>query len=134
MLTWDEYQAVTEQMMGLLGNPPNLLAIYANSCSPSASKKSWRKPSPEMIKDAAKRFNIDLINSVMIGDRMSDIEAGLNAGIGNLVHVLTGHGHAHKSNFLALAGRRKQHSNHNFCQLNNLSDFSFKAINNRKDQ
>ena len=134
LLTWHDYQAVTEQMMGLLGNPPNLLAIYANSCSPDASKTSWRKPSPEMIKDAAKRFNIDLGNSVMIGDRMSDIEAGVNAGIGNLVHVLTGHGHAHKSNFLALASRGKQHSNRNFWQIGNLSGFSFKTINKQKDQ
>jgi D-glycero-D-manno-heptose 1,7-bisphosphate phosphatase len=39
-----------------------------------------RKPSPKMILDAAKEFGVDLSNSYMIGDRPSDIMAGVNAG------------------------------------------------------
>lgn len=41
-----------------------------------------RKPKPGMILEAAKKHNIDLQNSILIGDKMSDIEAGKNAGIG----------------------------------------------------
>jgi D-glycero-D-manno-heptose 1,7-bisphosphate phosphatase len=37
---------------------------------------SCRKPSPGMLLQASRRWNIDLINSIMIGDRWSDIEAG----------------------------------------------------------
>lgn len=40
-----------------------------------------RKPNPKMILDAAKEFNVDLKKSWMIGDKESDIEAGLNAGV-----------------------------------------------------
>ena len=40
-----------------------------------------RKPKPKMLLDAAKEFDIDLKNSVMIGDKQRDIEAGLNAGL-----------------------------------------------------
>lgn len=39
-----------------------------------------RKPKPKMLLDAAVDFNIDLANSYMIGDRLSDIGAGVSAG------------------------------------------------------
>lgn len=41
-----------------------------------------RKPNPGMIKQAEMEFNLDLANSILIGDKLSDIEAGKNAGIG----------------------------------------------------
>ena len=40
-----------------------------------------RKPNPRMILNLAKKYNIDLKNSIMIGDKQSDIKAGKNAGI-----------------------------------------------------
>ena len=45
---------------------------------------SCRKPKPGMILEAAKKYNIDLKNSVLIGDKISDIEAGKRAGISKL--------------------------------------------------
>ena len=39
-----------------------------------------RKPKPGMLIDAARKYNIDLTKSFMIGDRATDIEAGLQAG------------------------------------------------------
>jgi D-glycero-D-manno-heptose 1,7-bisphosphate phosphatase len=39
-----------------------------------------RKPKPGMLLRAAARLRIDLSRSFMIGDRMSDIEAGQTAG------------------------------------------------------
>lgn len=39
-----------------------------------------RKPSPKLLIDAAEQFNIDLSNSVMIGDKKSDAECGIAAG------------------------------------------------------
>jgi D,D-heptose 1,7-bisphosphate phosphatase len=44
-----------------------------------------RKPSAKMILDAAKDFNIDLSKSFMIGDRESDIMAGINAGVDTIL-------------------------------------------------
>lgn len=41
-----------------------------------------RKPNPGMILKAAKDFNIDLSQSILIGDKESDIEAGTRAGVG----------------------------------------------------
>lgn len=41
---------------------------------------SCRKPQPGLLLKAAKKYNIDLENSFMIGDTMRDIGAGNNAG------------------------------------------------------
>ena len=41
---------------------------------------SCRKPKPGMILLAAKQYNVDLKKSYMVGDRISDIVAGYNAG------------------------------------------------------
>jgi D-glycero-D-manno-heptose 1,7-bisphosphate phosphatase len=50
-----------------------------------------RKPLPGMLKNAASRYDIDLQNSIMIGDKRADIEAGLAAGCRTIL-VRTGYG------------------------------------------
>lgn len=40
-----------------------------------------RKPNSGMILQAQKEFNIDLSASILVGDKESDVEAGLRAGI-----------------------------------------------------
>ena len=40
-----------------------------------------RKPEPGMILDAAREYDIDLSQSLLVGDKERDIEAALNAGI-----------------------------------------------------
>lgn len=50
-----------------------------------------RKPHPGMILQAQKEFDIDLGHSILVGDKNSDIEAGINAGIGKNYLVKTGH-------------------------------------------
>ncbi|MFH1055281.1 MAG: HAD-IIIA family hydrolase [Candidatus Altiarchaeota archaeon] len=49
-----------------------------------------RKPKTGMIREAARRFNIDLKKSYIIGDSTRDIKLGKNAGI-KTVGVKTGH-------------------------------------------
>ena len=51
-----------------------------------------RKPKPGLLLHAAKLLGIDLKESVMIGDALSDIEAGRAAGVGEAVIVRTGRG------------------------------------------
>lgn len=43
-----------------------------------------RKPEPGMILKAAEKYKINLKEAVLIGDNMSDINAGLKANIGNI--------------------------------------------------
>ena len=79
-------------MISKLGNPNPISAIYANSYINDIPKKNWRKPNPTMILKALEDFSLDIDNSILVGDRKSDILSGLRAGIKNLIHVNTGHG------------------------------------------
>ena len=53
---------------------------------PYCRSSDCRKPAPGMILKAAKDHNINLKNSILIGDRMTDLQAGMAAGIARLVH------------------------------------------------
>ena len=50
-----------------------------------------RKPKPKFLLDAAREYGLDLSRSFMIGDRTSDLQAGINAGVPTIL-VLTGVG------------------------------------------
>jgi len=63
---------------------PNGRGSYALSCR-------CRKPLPGMLLEAARRYAIDLQASVMIGDKMVDVQAGKAAGC-RAVLVRTGYG------------------------------------------
>ena len=43
---------------------------------------SSRKPHPGMILQAQRELNLDLNDSILIGDKASDIQAGITAGVG----------------------------------------------------
>lgn len=46
-----------------------------------------RKPSPKMLFDIQDKYKISLKKSILVGDKLSDIEAGERAGIGELVLI-----------------------------------------------
>lgn len=62
------------------------LACFAHSEAKVEKYKhadhSWRKPNPGMIEYAAKTLNIDLERSFLIGDKESDVVAGVRGGVG----------------------------------------------------
>jgi D-glycero-D-manno-heptose 1,7-bisphosphate phosphatase len=51
-----------------------------------------RKPAPGLLQQAAHDLDIDLRESVMIGDALSDLQAGQNAGVRQTILLLTGRG------------------------------------------
>ena len=51
-----------------------------------------RKPQPGLLLQAAQEHDIDLERSLMIGDALSDLQAGLAAGLGQVALVRTGRG------------------------------------------
>jgi len=60
----------------------NITKVYYCPHHPDINKKCLcRKPEPGMLLDAKKEFNIDMKNSIMIGDKERDIEAALNSGL-----------------------------------------------------
>ena len=51
-----------------------------------------RKPSPQFLFDARDGFGLDLSESFVIGDKVSDLECGWNAGVRHALLVRTGYG------------------------------------------
>ena len=51
-----------------------------------------RKPQPGLLLEAAQNLSIDLKRSIMIGDALSDLQAGQNAGVDQTILVRTGRG------------------------------------------
>ncbi len=93
LFDWDDYLLVTKKMISLFGEQNPFAGIYANSFANDIfDLNNWRKPSPKMLIEASKDFPIDLKKSIIVGDRISDIEAGARAGLSLAYHTLTGHG------------------------------------------
>jgi D-glycero-D-manno-heptose 1,7-bisphosphate phosphatase len=51
-----------------------------------------RKPGPGLLQKAAQDLGVELSDCYMVGDKLSDVEAGMNAGVRLSVLVRTGHG------------------------------------------
>jgi len=51
-----------------------------------------RKPSAQFLFDARDEFGLDLTRSYMVGDKLSDLECGWNAGVKASILVRTGYG------------------------------------------
>ena len=90
-LDWKSYEEITQRMLSLLGSSSSPHAIYATS-SLNDDNDSWRKPNPGMIIQSCCDFNIDKSRSCIIGDKLSDLEAGFNAKLRDLILLKTGHG------------------------------------------
>lgn len=58
------------------------------------------KPSQYFLRQAEKDYDIDLVNSYVIGDHPHDIEMSARVGAGS-VYLLTGHGKKHKQELSA---------------------------------
>ena len=96
IITWEEYNLVTNMMLSKLEKPNPITAIYANSYISDIPKNNWRKPNPSMILQSVKDLDLDLKNSILVGDRKSDLIAGIRSGVRYLIHVQTGYGSKEK--------------------------------------
>ncbi|MGL4671900.1 D-glycero-beta-D-manno-heptose 1,7-bisphosphate 7-phosphatase [Cetobacterium sp.] len=65
-------------------HPEKGLDQYKKNCD-------CRKPNPGMLLEGIKKYNVDIGNSFMIGDKKSDLEAGKKAGLKSIL-ILTGYG------------------------------------------
>ena len=95
LLEKKDVEAVNSKINSLLAkNKVKIDAFYYCPAHPdynSEEECECRKPSPKLIFDAAKDFNIDLNKSYLIGDAVSDINCGKNAGVKTIL-VKTGQG------------------------------------------
>ena len=86
-----------------------------------------------MILEAKNEFNIDMNKSILIGDRITDLAAGANAAIKNLIHVKTGHGEKERKEIIYNYNLNKDENllkkHFNLILLNTLEDLSLNTIN-----
>ena len=91
--TWEELLTIHNKMETLLGKHGAFVdGIYICPHHPDKGFEgerpeykcvcNCRKPKPGLLLQAAEDFNIDLSQSIMIGDSESDVEAGKTAGCG----------------------------------------------------
>ena len=79
LITREQVHAVnTELERQLKGD--HIHAFYHSFATPDDPYATDRKPSPELLEQAAKAHEVDLKQSFFVGDRLSDIECGINAG------------------------------------------------------
>ncbi len=108
LYTEEDYQRLTQHMQALLAEagvqldavlhcphlPDGSVAAYRIACA-------CRKPAAGLLLQAARRLNLDLARSVIVGDKGSDLQAGRSAGVARCLLVRSGQ--AIDANDIALA-------------------------------
>lgn len=79
LITREQVDSVNIELVRQLGHK-HIHTFYHSYATPDDPYATDRKPSPEIVLEAAKEHDIDLAQSFFVGDRLSDIECGLNAG------------------------------------------------------
>ena len=85
-----DFQRLTDEMLASIeAGGARVLAVYfcphlpQGTIAPFAMECDCRKPAPGLILRAAADHGIDLPKSIMLGDKMSDMEAATAAGVGS---------------------------------------------------
>jgi D-glycero-D-manno-heptose 1,7-bisphosphate phosphatase len=87
----DDFRKITDWMITQF-NKNNIQILDTFHCPHSPiSKCDCRKPKPGMLLEAKKKYNINMLESWMIGDKETDITAAISSGINNTILVKSGH-------------------------------------------
>ena len=91
LYTEDDFIKLNNWMIGeFKSNNINITKVYYCPHHPEFGVEcECRKPRPGMILRAKAEIGIDLQNSILVGDKISDVEAGINAGVGRNYLITT---------------------------------------------
>ena len=90
--TMADVERVNQHLAGELAREGVAFArIYIAPETPGMPSRG-RKPSPQFLFDARDEFGLDLGQSYVVGDKLSDLECGWNAGVRASLLVRTGYG------------------------------------------
>lgn len=87
--TMEDTHRCNERMLDLLGLGRDLFAGVCIAPEAPDQPSAYRKPSPRFVLETIAQHRLDPAQCWMVGDRESDLLAGLNAGI-NAAAVCTG--------------------------------------------
>jgi len=128
IMTIADVEAVNVRINNLLKKyGTNVDAFYYCPFHPDfdpPEKSICRKPSPFMIVQAAEEQAIDLSRSYMIGDKASDIESGISAGIKTI--LIIGEDNRNEISILHNLGKKPNFTAANFKEVCDfiINDFS----------
>lgn len=90
--TMAEVEAVNRHLLeSLRRESVSFEKIYVAPEAPDSPSRG-RKPSPQFIWDARDEYGLDLARSYLVGDKLTDLECGWNAGLKQCLLVRTGYG------------------------------------------
>jgi D-glycero-D-manno-heptose 1,7-bisphosphate phosphatase len=81
MFTIEDVEACTARMIELLDLPAPVFAGINYGTETECKPDGYRKPSPRYLLEAIERDGLDPARSWMVGDRLSDLQCGINAGL-----------------------------------------------------
>ena len=94
LYTEADYQVLTQWMLERFAAEHAPIArVYHCAFHPDAELPQyrgihpWRKPAPGMLLAAQEELRLDLGASILLGDRWSDVDAGLAAGVSTIVLI-----------------------------------------------
>jgi D-glycero-D-manno-heptose 1,7-bisphosphate phosphatase len=94
IITLAEAQAINKRFLEVIKEASGRVdGLFMCPHSP-LDRCDCRKPLPGLILQAAETLSLDLSHSIVIGDALSDIQAGQAAGIPTNILVMTGRGSA----------------------------------------
>lgn len=106
-----EHSIVLDAIYYCPHHPDGAVSAYRSACG-------CRKPADGMLRKAAVDLQLDLTASVLIGDKISDIEAGETAGV--FLTVLVESGHAIDDSARHKAGRVARDLSEAACIITNI--------------
>ena len=80
LITKEQVQSVDARMEELMGGGKVFTHYGHCYAAPGDPYDDRRKPSPKMLQEAATSLNLDLKKSFMVGNRLTDVQAGQAAG------------------------------------------------------
>jgi D-glycero-D-manno-heptose 1,7-bisphosphate phosphatase len=96
---WSAFVEVQKEMLSRLAKSGARIdlvlacAYHEDGIGPfKVANHPWRKPNCGMLQEAQRVLGVDLAHSFIVGDTISDLKAGIAAGLGRGALTLTGHG------------------------------------------
>lgn len=81
LYSMEDVAACNQRMLELLELPSSAFTDIGIAPERPDEPRIYRKPSPQFIIEMIERHNLTSAESWMVGDQLSDLESGLNAGI-----------------------------------------------------
>ena len=123
IITYQEYKNITEKFLSLIPYDvyPNLFlsSFHLPKNDNNLKNYNWRKPGTGMINYALKLRKYEKSKCGLIGDKLTDLEAGNNAGLSNICYIKS---ELHKDEAISIRNWSLKNKV-SYKQLDNLEDF-----------